>query len=80
VAQAQQVVRVDREIRRPANMDNTNEEFLAVVARELPFLDAILVSDYRKGVVTQALMDGMRGPPRGSRAMTAVYSKGKRCS
>jgi len=74
VAHAQQVVRVDREIRRPVTKDIT-ETLLAVVAKELPTLSAILVSDYGKGVVTQALMDGIRALTRGTQVCVAVDPK-----
>ena len=76
VAQAQQVVRVDREIRRPVTKDIT-ETLLAVVAKELPTLSAILVSDYGKGVVTQALLDGLRTLTRDTRVCLAVDPKVK---
>ena len=76
VAQAQQVVRVDREICRPVTGDTT-EKLLAVSARELPSLDAILISDYGKGVVTQALMDGLRILTRDTRVCLAVDPKVK---
>jgi D-beta-D-heptose 7-phosphate kinase/D-beta-D-heptose 1-phosphate adenosyltransferase len=76
VAQAQQVVRVDREIRRPVTSDTT-EKLLAVAAKELPFLDAILISDYGKGVVTQTLMDGLRMLTRDTQVCVAVDPKVK---
>jgi D-beta-D-heptose 7-phosphate kinase/D-beta-D-heptose 1-phosphate adenosyltransferase len=76
VAQAQQVVRVDREIRRPVT-SGTTEQLLAEVAKELPALDAILVSDYGKGVVTQTLMDGIRRLVRNMGVRVAVDPKVK---
>ena len=76
VAQAQQVVRVDREIRRPV-ATRTTEKLLAVAAEEFPRLDAIVVSDYGKGVVTQTLMDGFRALARGTRVRVAVDPKVK---
>jgi D-beta-D-heptose 7-phosphate kinase/D-beta-D-heptose 1-phosphate adenosyltransferase len=76
VAQAQQVVRVDREIRRPVTT-NTTEKLLAVTAKEIPTLDAIVVSDYGKGVVTQTLMDGLRTLTRDTRVCLAVDPKVK---
>jgi rfaE bifunctional protein kinase chain/domain len=76
VAQAQQVVRVDREICRPATSDTT-EKLLAVAAKELPSVDAILVSDYEKGVVTQALMDGIRRLARDEGLWVSVDPKVK---
>ena len=76
VAHAQQVVRVDREIRRPVTKDIT-ETLLAVVAKELPTLSAILVSDYGKGVVIQDLMDGIRRLARDMGVCVAVDPKVK---
>jgi rfaE bifunctional protein kinase chain/domain len=76
VAQAQQVVRVDRETRRPVTR-NTTEKLLAVAAKELPSLDAIVVSDYGKGVVTQSLMERLRTLTRGTGVCVAVDPKVK---
>lgn len=71
VAHAQQVVRVDREIRREVDPETT-EKLLAIIAAELPSLDGIVVSDYGKGVVTKTLMDGIRALTRESKVLTAV--------
>ncbi|HVO83586.1 MAG TPA: D-glycero-beta-D-manno-heptose-7-phosphate kinase [Syntrophobacteria bacterium] len=79
VAQAQQVVRVDREIRRPVASDTT-EKLLAIAAKEISSLDAILVSDYGKGVVTETLMDGLRTLTRDTRVCVAVDPKVKSMS
>jgi rfaE bifunctional protein kinase chain/domain len=76
VAQAQQVLRVDREIRRAVTSDAT-EKLLAVVTKEFPSLDAIIVSDYGKGVVTQTLMDGLRTLTHDTRVCVAVDPKVK---
>ena len=79
VARAQQVVRVDREIRRPVTSDTT-EKLLAVTAKELPSLDGIVVSDYGKGVVTEGLMDGIRTLTHDTRVCVAVDPKMKSAS
>ena len=76
VARPQQVVRVDREVRRAVEPE-TAEKLLAIVAAELPHLDAIVVSDYSKGVVTQALMDGIRTLSRKTKIRVAVDPKVK---
>ena len=64
VAQSQQVMRVDREQARPID-DAVAARLLEHVSRLLPDMDAILVSDYRKGVLTEptarAISDIARG-------------------
>jgi D-beta-D-heptose 7-phosphate kinase/D-beta-D-heptose 1-phosphate adenosyltransferase len=59
VAHQQQVVRVDRETRRDLEARLTRR-LLAWVRREAEGLDAIIVGDYGKGVVTQPLLDGLK--------------------
>lgn len=59
VAHQQQVVRIDRESRDGLDRANT-KRLLQRVQRELRDADAIIVGDYGKGVVTQALVDGLR--------------------
>lgn len=51
VAQNQQVVRVDREQTHAVD-DASGTRLCDYVASMLPYVDAVLVSDYRKGVVT----------------------------
>ncbi len=59
VAQTQQVARVDVESRAPLN--GSLETSLRGIARELGReCDAVVVSDYAKGVVTAGLMAGLR--------------------
>ena len=74
VARPQQVVRVDREVRRPVRPETT-EKILAAMSAELPHLDGIVVSDYGKGVVTAALMDGIRTLTRNTTTRVAVDPK-----
>jgi rfaE bifunctional protein kinase chain/domain len=58
VAQQQQVVRVDRETR--GDLDGPlTRKLLANIQAQLPRTDAIIIGDYGKGVVTQALLDGL---------------------
>lgn len=52
IAQNQQVLRVDREQTNPVS-DGISERLIAYVAEAMPTVDAVLVSDYRKGVLTQ---------------------------
>ncbi len=59
VAHQQQIARVDRENR--GDIDAKLEQrILAAVDARLPEVDAIIVGDYGKGVVTQALLDGLK--------------------
>ena len=59
VAQQQQVVRVDREARHPAN-DSDVQRLLAALKPRLSQADAVIVGDYGKGVVTQPLLDELK--------------------
>jgi rfaE bifunctional protein kinase chain/domain len=56
IARHQQVVRVDREERRPLP-PSLEQSLIARIKVSLPRLDALVVSDYDKGVVTDALAD-----------------------
>jgi D-beta-D-heptose 7-phosphate kinase/D-beta-D-heptose 1-phosphate adenosyltransferase len=58
VAHSQQVVRVDREERRPVDEESI-EKILATINENIDVAEAILVADYGKGVVTESLMDGI---------------------
>jgi D-beta-D-heptose 7-phosphate kinase/D-beta-D-heptose 1-phosphate adenosyltransferase len=59
VAHTQQVVRVDRETREELDARTTGR-LLAAIAARLPKVDAVIVGDYGKGVVTQRLLDELR--------------------
>lgn len=50
-----QVIRLDRECRRPLEQ-SLEKRLLSLVARELPHCQAVLISDYAKGVCTPALV------------------------
>ena len=52
IAQSQQVLRVDREQTNPVS-EGISERLVAYLAETIPSVDAVLVSDYRKGVLTQ---------------------------
>ena len=58
LAHQQQIVRVDRETRGPVDERDTRR-LLATIEQSLPGADAVIVCDYGKGVVTQALLDGL---------------------
>jgi D-beta-D-heptose 7-phosphate kinase/D-beta-D-heptose 1-phosphate adenosyltransferase len=66
VAHQQQVVRVDRETRRDLE-EGLTRRLLASVEKEAGAVDAVIVCDYGKGVVTQPLLDGLKRicQPRG---------------
>jgi rfaE bifunctional protein kinase chain/domain len=59
IAHQQQIVRVDRETRGAVDERDT-ARLLAALERKLPSADAVIVCDYGKGVVTQALLEGIR--------------------
>lgn len=59
VAHSQQVVRVDREEREPVTEDSI-QRILATIKEQIDSIDAIVVSDYGKGVVAQSLMETIR--------------------
>jgi len=59
IAHQQQVARVDRETR--ANLSRaTMERLVSEVERRLPRMDALIVGDYAKGVVTQWLLERVK--------------------
>ncbi len=54
VAQSQQVMRIDREQTQPIAIE-VSRGLSEYVERTLPLVDALLISDYRKGAFTEAL-------------------------
>lgn len=60
VARNQQVVRFDRESRKDIRSESI-KEILNFIERNLDNLDAVVVSDYGKGVVSAPLMKELRG-------------------
>ena len=60
VANQQQVVRIDRETRSHLN-DALTTRLITALKSELHRADAIIVGDYGKGVVTQALLNEVKG-------------------
>ena len=71
VAHSQQVVRVDREERKPVD-EKSIGRILAILEEELNESDAIVVADYGKGVVTRSLMDGIRSLSQDRQIILAV--------
>jgi len=59
IAQHQQVVRYDREITRPIQPENI-QQMLSLLEGGIHELDAVLVSDYGKGVICEPLMERVR--------------------
>lgn len=59
IAQNQQVVRFDRELCGPLREESV-ERVLSYIGANLQSIDAMIVSDYAKGMVTQAFMDAIR--------------------
>ncbi len=59
VAHQQQVVRVDRETREDCDA-STTRRLLAAVEPSVLYADAVIVGDYGKGVVNQALLDELK--------------------
>lgn len=71
VAHSQQVVRVDREERRPVD-EKSIRRILATLKEEIHESHAVVVADYGKGVVTRSLMDGIRSLCQDSQIILAV--------
>jgi D-beta-D-heptose 7-phosphate kinase/D-beta-D-heptose 1-phosphate adenosyltransferase len=74
VAHSQQVVRVDREEREPVTEDSI-ERIITTVEEQIDSIDAIVVSDYGKGVVVQGLMETIRLLTRGRQITLTVDPK-----
>jgi D-beta-D-heptose 7-phosphate kinase/D-beta-D-heptose 1-phosphate adenosyltransferase len=71
VAHSQQVGRVDREEREFVS-EASIESITTTIKEQVGSIDAIVVADYGKGVVTRSLMDGMRSLSQGSQTILAV--------
>jgi D-beta-D-heptose 7-phosphate kinase/D-beta-D-heptose 1-phosphate adenosyltransferase len=65
------VVRVDREERELVT-EASIESITHTVKEQLDSIDAIVVADYGKGVVTRSLMDGLRSLGQGGQTILAV--------
>ncbi len=74
VAHNQQVVRFDRESRKEIRPES-KDRLLAFVKESLDKLDAIVVADYGKGVISAQLMKGLRDIVLGSDIILAVDPK-----
>ncbi len=76
IAQHQQVVRYDREITRPIQPENI-QKILSMLEAGIHELDAVLVSDYGKGVICEPLMERVRSLTQGAGKILAVDPKVK---
>jgi len=74
VAHSQQVVRFDRETRRTIDPGST-ERLLEFLKERLDDIDAVIVADYGKGVISSQLMEGLRDLVIGSGVILAVDPK-----
>ena len=74
IARTQQVVRVDRE-RRTSFTPDQRAEVLAKFERLLPQLDAIILEDYDKGLLDQALADAIIVAARAAGKIVCVDPK-----
>lgn len=74
VAHGQQIVRFDRESRAPVAKDSI-EQIIAYVESRLDQIGAIVISDYNKGLITQALLDGIRQVVAGRKLVVCVDPK-----
>ena len=74
IAHSQQVVRFDRESR--ADLDGEALAALgAALERELPSCEALVVSDYGKGVITKPVLEGAIGAARAAKVHVSVDPK-----
>jgi rfaE bifunctional protein kinase chain/domain len=71
VAKHQQVVRVDREVVVPAS-EATCAAAVSALARMIAEVDAIIVSDYAKGFLTQTFADALRAAAAKNRRIVTV--------
>jgi D-glycero-beta-D-manno-heptose-7-phosphate kinase len=76
IAQHQQVVRFDREVVRPIQPDSIRQ-ILSILDDHLNELDAVLISDYAKGVVCESLMEEVRSLTRQTGKILTVDPKVK---
>ncbi len=74
IAQNQQVVRFDRENSQPLQKDSL-ERILSYIEDNLPRIDAIIISDYAKGVVSPEFMDAIRSLDAASHIPVTVDPK-----
>jgi len=74
IAQSQHVVRIDNESKNPC-APGLREQMLAVIQKEIPSLQGIVIEDYNKGVVTKELLDAIIALARKHRVIVTVDPK-----
>lgn len=74
VAQSQQVVRVDRENRQPADPKETTA-ILLYLESQIPLVDAVIISDYAKGLITRKVTSRLKHLAAAQNKMWAVDPK-----
>jgi len=60
IAQHQQIVRIDREKPHESGEKKINNKILAFIEKNLPSCDAVIISDYGKGLITPNLVNAVR--------------------
>ncbi len=71
VARNQQIVRIDRETRRPLEGAGL-ERALEFLRKKVTEVDAVIIEDYGKGVVTQPLVDGLTAAAKAAGVLVTV--------
>ena len=74
VARHQQVVRIDREKRRPISAEK-EAALLQRIEAILPQCDGIIIEDYGKGLITPGLVEGLLGMAKGRDLIITVDPK-----
>ena len=74
VAHSQQIVRFDREVKATIRPESI-KKLIQFIKKNLDKLDAVVVSDYGKGVISGLLMSGLRELVKGSSIKIAVDPK-----
>jgi len=74
IAHHQQVVRVDREQQAPLTAA-IGEQLIAAVARLLPEVDAVVLEDYGKGIITRQLLEAVIPMARRHKKLITVDPK-----
>ena len=74
IAHHQQVVRVDREQREPLRTGMV-ERLITAVLERIPRVDAVVIEDYGKGVITRRLLEAVIPAARAARKIITVDPK-----
>ncbi len=77
VAGSQQLLRTDRETERPVDQA-TRERIVDIVASGLDGIDALILSDYAKGVLSRSVVEAVIGAARDAGVPVVVDPKGAR--